>query len=46
MNIQISGLKYTNLTYPHVQFMPILQKATQLNTSSCSAVTDFVCRNV
>jgi len=24
MNIQLSELKYTNLTYPHVQFMPIL----------------------
>jgi hypothetical protein len=30
MNIQLSELKYTNLTYPHFQFMPILQRQHNL----------------
>jgi hypothetical protein len=33
MNIQLSELKYTNLTYPHVQFMPILQRQHNLTQS-------------
>jgi hypothetical protein len=30
MNIQLSELTYTNLTYPHIQFMPILQRQHNL----------------